>query len=431
MATRPRATRRVAALAATLALAAAAQEPQDPPETQSEEPILGSASSIRFDPQESAETVFIEEGTPLRTAPHPRAQAIATVDIAIELAVLETRDGWRRVRFGDWAGWIAPEGMETPIDPGPDALTERALAPLLPAALDSPLARQRRERRLERARRLLGLDGPPRPFGPFTIYTDIIVQSTLDRLEAVVTALPAAYRQRFGREAQVSADFTLVVFNDEEDYREYEAAEELSALALHGHAGDTIAVLYVGRRRPAEFAPLLVHEVTHLLNRSALGSDVPAWLEEGMANDLAYSRIDADGRLLLGTLGGNRVATSAGVRREARLLHYSGPIASYRMLMGRLAKRALVPLTTLIDLSWSEFVHPRERALRYTQSAFLVRFLIETETAAGGTGFDDLLAAAARTEALDPARVAELLGTPIEELDQRFQQWLRSQPLLP
>ena len=56
-----------------------------------------------------------------------------------------------------------------------------------------------------------------------------------------------------------------------------------------------MAATFVGRRSRAAVAGSLVYAMTRLLNERALGPDLPPWLDEGLARDLAALRIEKKG----------------------------------------------------------------------------------------------------------------------------------------
>ena len=265
---------------------------------------LGTRSAISFEPGEGTETLAIQAGTRVYSEPDRRSPPMATVEFAATFELLERRPDWAKLRLGDWNGWV-PLSPEPPWDVT-SPFSQDALPPRAVTASPEKLAA---------IRSILGADSgghPSRSFGPFTLYSDF-TPKVLARLEPSVEQLAEAYRTRFGIEASPGPGMVVAIFANQEDYRHYERLEgDLRGLGVDGHAGNGVAALYAEHKRASQLRPLLLHELTHLLNRSALGPDTPIWLEEGLANDLAYNRVDRAGRLLLGTLEGQRVSVTEG-----------------------------------------------------------------------------------------------------------------------
>ena len=176
-------------------------------------------------------------------------------------------------------------------------------------------------------------------------------------------------------------------------------------------------------------AAVLVHELAHLLNRRVFEAPIPPWLEEGLANDLAFCRIDARGHTRLGSLGGRSAVIEqpeydqGGFIRLDRRVHLTGPMASLRAVQERWRTAEAPSVARLTDLVWSEFTDPMDRSLRYAASAFLVRYLLDS----GGDSGDGELAAGFRSflqsvAAGGPAGVEQLAGYLERGLGQRLDQ---------
>ena len=81
----------------------------------------------------------------------------------------------------------------------------------------------------------------------------------------------------------------------------------------------------------------------HLLNRRAIGPALPPWLDEGLAEDLAQSRVEGR-RVVGGTLA--EVVLRAGPAWESH-----GGLAAAQLLRGALAAGTLLPLPALASRS--------------------------------------------------------------------------------
>lgn len=385
-------------------------DPQD-------EVVLGKPSGIR--PLEApAETVLVAAGTPLYTLPDRRSALIEVVGADAPRAVLERAAGWVLVRVHDQAGWaaVAAErtGAEIEAPPDLDYLAIRA----------EPLAPE--PERLAHARAVLrgGRDGST---GPFTIYSDLQDDASIELVHALATQTPGAYAARYGVEAVDRDRFAIVVFTAESSYREFERGDrELVELRARGHAAGNIAAIYAEGRRPAEIGPILLHEMTHLLNQSAFRGSLPPWLEEGMAEDMSFVRIDAAGRLEPGRLGGvDRRYLELGADGSRNLItELWGAPATLSRLVAALRSDQLMPLPDLMALSRREMMQIEGRPLRYGQSAFLVRYLLDGAAPEERAGFHRFLRRAAEGDSARPEDLLALLGTDWDRLAQAWRRWL-------
>ncbi len=419
----------IVALLLCAAVAAPGPAQQAPAEPPAEEPILGAPADISAPEGRAAEVVRAREGDRLFAAPDGRSTPIAILDFDLELEVLERRGDWVRVVFGTRRGWL-------PAPAGGGELAEGELPPPVPGAGGGEGVPARAggadPARLERARAILGHRGEPARLGTFDLYTDLDKPRLLESLDRVATSLPYAYRERYGLALDGGGGAVVALFAKESCYREYERDEEdISTLSAMGHAGYGIAALFVGGRRFESIAALLVHELAHLLNRKALGSGTPAWLEEGLANDLAFSRVERSGRIVPGSLGGSshvgeeRVRTGSGLR-TVTTLHLDGALASLSVLQKAELRGGLVPLPALLEQPWVEFVRREGRDLRYIQSAFLVRYLLDGEDARRASRFRSYLLAVSFGANADSKRLLAALDTDWEELERGFRRWLRA-----
>ncbi len=417
------ARRRAAALAAVLALTLAAGRAAAPQEPAADETVLGSASALRIESGEAG-AVTLAAGTRLHREPHHHAAVVTVVDVEVTLEPLERLDAWVRVRFGERVGWAARREPPAPAEPPPGP-------PPPPAPSAPPPARLSADpERLARAVSLLGERAEPVAAGPFQVYTDLASERKRQLLLRAAGHLTDAYRQRYGLAPQREASFAVVIFERQESYREFASSlADLARLDAQGHAGSGIAALVAGSRAPTEIAALLVHELTHLLNRQTFRASLPPWLEEGIANDLAYCQLDRAGRLEPGTLGGRGFIAEIpgppdrfGVRGFSGTIHIEGPVASLSLLKRSVAAGESVPLPELLDLTWREFVEPRGRQLRYVESTFLVRYLLDELDGSGLRGF--LAAYQAGSEG-GPATLLTALGLDWQELTAGFHRWIR------
>lgn len=406
-----------------LALAVAPGWPASAQEEATEERVLGSASALLIERDETG-AVPLAAGAKLRKEPHRHAPVVAVVDVDVALPALETRDSWVRVRFGGRVGWAylgdPPTTLEPSLEPPPPP------APAWPPR-DELIAD---EERLARAVGLLEEHPGPVEVGSFRVYTDVRGERKRQTLFNAARHLDDAYRERYGLSPVREASFAVVVFGREDSYRRFEdSIADLARLDAEGHAGSGVAALVAEKRSPQQAATLLIHELAHLLNRRTFRASLPPWLEEGIANDLAYCRLDRSGRLIPGTLGGKgflvevpRPADRFGRRGSSGTFHIEGPLAALSLLQRGVAAGETVPLPELLELTWREFVVPEGRQLRYIESTFLVRYLLDE---LDGEGFRSFLAGFQAGGDGAASTLLESLGVDWRELSAGFEGWIQ------
>ena len=172
-----------------------------------------------------------------------------------------------------------------------------------------------------------------------------------------------------------------------------------------------------------------MHELVHVITHYALGPQLPPWLMEGLAEDLAYSRVDSQGELLLGSLDAWRssrlLEISSGPRRRTLTSVYSagGPALNLDALLERWSQPVRPSVRALVGMPWAEFMEAEARLVHYTMSAFWVRYLLaDTELAAP---FRTWLAGLARGEEADAETLTGYLGRGWDELEAGFERWIR------
>ncbi len=360
--------------------------------------------------------VSVVEGTRLRVLPSAAARSLAVVDAPQTLEVLEVEDGWVRVRYGSFSGWLKPEG-----DGGEPGQPERR--------------ESRDEGRLGRALRAFPRPVVPRPFGPFELYTDVASARVLSLLERTASGLPGVHSERYGvRPVPSDGRDAVVLFARTPDYEALVAGEEpLARTGPRGHAGRGVAVLSVVAGGVDEARGLLVHEVAHLQNRRTLGQLLPPWLEEGIAEDLAICRFGPDGRVLPDTLRveveRTRERTGESARSRLRVVtRQSGPLVSVAALAEKARRKELPPLATLLSMPADEFVSKAERGLSYPMAALFIRFLLADGLPGSRDAFRLFLGGVATGESPSHLRLLESLGTDLPTLDAAFRKRLAALP---
>lgn len=241
--------------------------------------------------------------------------------------------------------------------------------------------------------------------GPYSLFTDVDDPAVLAAMARAAEEAEPLYLSRYGLPLRGGAAETIFLYRREVDYRALQArSERIRGLSSRGHVGWGLVALYAGEGRAAQaVAPVLRHELAHLLNRRALGPALPPWLDEGIADDLAAFELDASLAPLESPLESLR--TVEGERYELR-----GALAGLERLAAAIATGSAPPLPSLIELDWTTFVTEPAAALHYAASAWLVRYLLDEASGhrlafraflrrvsrGGGVGASDLEAALAR-----------------------------------
>lgn len=356
--------------------------------------------------------VWAVPGTVFFSIPSLDAERLDVVGSYTNLPIFERRGDWYRVRFQGEKGWLHLPGYEEPTEPplgsAPDLVLPVPSRPPDPEVLSAALG-------------VFDLELEARQLGPHVFYSDIEDRALVSFLARIVGQVEDAYRNRYGLTPLAGAEEAIVLFEERDRYLVFQqAVPGIADAAAPGVVhGGVVATFAEGRER-AEIASTLVHELTHLLNRRALGPALPPWLEEGLADDMGQSRIDEQGRLSPGHLGGS-------FRREGLDLIWRGGRASAIELERELGSERLPTSEELVALDWPSFMEGEARTLRYSQSSFLIRSLLDSPDPRLAAGFRSFLAAVAAGQPLTPERLREELGRSWSALDARLASFVRLQ----
>jgi hypothetical protein len=275
-----------------------------------------------------------------------------------------------------------------------------ALAGLAAAESPRPAAAEADSARILKARNAMQPLGREAHIGPWRLITDAAM-GELTGLDAVAGHLAATYTARYQLAVTQEPGQVVVIYSSDERYRRFVASDGSPNFTTRGHAGAGLAAFPLGLTPPASRSSV-VHELTHLLSQGAFGDSIPIWLDEGLAEDLAWCRADAEGRLQPDTF-------------EAREIPDAW-IQSVR------AGKAL-PLAALLSPATRLFADPGTRRDATTTSAMLVRWcLADAERAASFRAF---LRSVAKGGAGDAAALAAALGMGATELQKEFLAWGR------
>lgn len=272
-------------------------------------------------------------------------------------------------------------------------------------------------RALAAARKLLAGGGAAGHLGPYLLYSDDPDAELLAFLGRVAEGIEETYRERYGLTPLGKPAEAVVLFARHEGYKTFQDRDPLLAeRAASGHSGYGIVALEDGGRLRQEVASTLVHELSHLLNRRSLGPLLPSWLDEGIADDLAQSRLTETGRLQPGTLFGARA-------KVGNRVHIFGAQAALARLQESIDAGVLPTIPQLLDLSWESF-GGSEEGLNYIHAAFWVRYLLDGEGGALAPAFRAYLKEVGEGGPATPAALRERLGRSWEELDTGFRKWV-------
>lgn len=349
--------------------------------------------------------IWLEPGMVLHQEPSGTSPELGRITRYEHVVPTSVRGLWRRVEVEGRRGWVYVDRL--PAEPG-EPLLGREPAPVLPVS-----ARPPDEDTLARARAQLQGESTG-VLGPYPLYTDVRDASLRYRLHQVATHLEAVYAERFGVEPVGEPAEAVILFDRLSSYRLFQAADDrLRGLPAAGHAGHGLAALFVESQDPEQVAATLVHELTHLLNRRALGPALPPWLDEGLAEDLTWSRLDDQGRAVPGSWGG--------VEREHEelVVRFGGAAVRDRYRRAQTLGH-LVPLEELFRMEWQDFVRFRG-GLAYAQAGLWVRWLLDR---APPGRFHRFLRDTARGERITEERLLETMGLSWEEMEVGLREWV-------
>jgi len=354
--------------------------------------------------------VWVLEGTDLKTEPSPEAETLETLTAIANVAYLERRGDWFHVWRYDFEGWVHLEDHDEARPPlGEDPEPPRPLEPREPDA-----------EKLAAAREILGEAEREMRLGPYRLYTDTRDDDLLAFLHPLAASLDQVYFRRYGRVPLGTPREAVVLFDGRGGYRLLQLrSEKIAGLEASGHNSHGVAAFYAGGRPHSEVASTLIHELAHLVNRRALGPALPPWLDEGIADDLALSKIEG-GKLLPPLLGGHRLA------RDGRVV-WTGGMGSLLRVQEVARGEKLPRLRQLMGLDWEGFVGSPRSRLYYSESALWVRFLLQGEGGRHAEAFRAYLDAVAAGEPVEPEALRSRLERTWEALDLAFVQWLLAQ----
>ena len=368
------------------------------------------------------ETVFVGGGAVLRSEPLPDAPEVARTTRIESLRLLERRDRWvrvewpptgRRVRTSDQAletrqGWVDLEARRRQTPPLGNEPSRPA--PLSGRAADPEL--------LDLARDMMSGVVQEGLIGPYSVLHDLESKNLFERFERSVERVEGAYRARFGVTPGDQPRETILIFRSRQDYERFSAARfQLSGVETMGHAGSGLMALHSEESDPRLIEMTLLHEVTHQLNRRALGPALPPWLEEGLCEELSEGGWAVDHKLSFEDWV-RSFRLDFGTRYRL-----TGPFASLDAVATASLSSELPTGLELVAFDWRSFVEDRG-ALNYAASGWLLRYLLDGEEGRYREGFRSYLASVAAGEPPSGTRLVNDLGLDWVELDAGFRSYV-------
>jgi hypothetical protein len=349
---------------------------------------------------EAREQVWVAEGTVLRAAPREDAEALGTIPAMVNVALIERRGRWAWVDYRGALGWVMP--LVVSGEPG---LGSRP-SPVLPVP-----ARPPDEQLLSRGLRSFSRAPTEHALGDYRLFASGPNPELLARCRDLESRLEDTYRRTFGLSPLGVSAGVILLYPTRTSYETFWQMTGGDPIAAVGRADRGVVATFVGERSAEEVCATIVHELTHLLNKRAIGPALPPWLEEGTATVVAA---DLAGRAL-----------DSGV---ARLAEHRG---------------TLPELTEFLALDREAFQERPLRRLHYELSGLWVRFLLVDPVlgdrlrsflkyvSEGGPYAPALELEFLRSERETPTLADDLvafLGSGADELNQRFRIWLESRP---
>jgi len=369
----------------------------------------------RIDPRSSQvrPTILVAERTGLYSEASEASERLAFVAAGARVDLFDRRLDWYEVGAEGRRGWIHL----------PDRPADQTVAPPLGSEPAAPLpvpSRPPDPEVLAAAVALLEDPGEAKTLGPYALHTDVRDRGLVIFLSALAAQVESAYRSRYELEPLPGRKEAVVLFASKKDHVAFLAeTPEIAERSAPGMLRSGVIALYAEGRAWSEVGATLIHELTHLFNKRALGPALPPWLEEGIADDLAQSRIEGL-RLYPGTLGGSTV-------RAGSRIEYKGGQAAVLELSRALDDGVLPDLETLLDFDWDEFQDSKSTSLRYGQSSFFVRSLLDSPEPGLAAAFRGFLRDVSKGRPATPEALRERLDRSWRELDSQFAAFVERQ----
>jgi hypothetical protein len=365
--------------------------------------------------------VWVQPGISLHSEPDLGSAVVETTTSIRNLSLIMQRGDWYLV----WVprsdarlqrAWVLLEDYRPPTRA---VLNEPD--PVLPLPATAPVASW-----IVKARQRMQDGGDELGCGLQRLFTDVPEDPVAAVCERVSRNLEVAYRQRYGlRPASPPAE-AILLYRRPEDYLAFRDLEELPVDTGLAHASPAkgYLALFRGGRTTSDVLATLVHELTHLLNRRALGPALPPWLSEGMADDLAESFIDDSGAIHLDRLGGSTL------RDKDRVVR-TGGLAAAIEIQEAIRQDTLPTLRELMEMDESGFYRADRVGLHYGLSSFWIRYLASGFDPGLTRGFRLFLQDVAAGKVMTVDLLQDRAGAGWDDLESGFRAWVHLQFVRP
>ena len=294
-----------------------------------------------------------------------------------------------------WA--CVSEDAAPPLPEPPSAIPA---APPPPSAARPPRATAQLV--IRQAKEFLQDGGKEATCGPYRLWTDVTDARFLELCQRLAAPLDITYQQRYGLKPQGEPEEGIFLFEEIGDFQAFALKRSRLRVGYSGFSDSSkgFVALYRGEVEVERWAQTLAHELTHLVNRRALGPGLPPWLSEGLADGMG----DPAGPEGLGSLKGLRGIE--GPAKRLRMAYSAGRVPS---------------LERLVSLRRDQF-DGGIVSYDYEMSALFLRYLLQSPELT--PRFRELLESLARAERYSPELVRAKLGRSWAELDQGLKSWL-------
>jgi len=211
--------------------------------------------------------VVLLPGSRLHLEPDARSQSLTVVDVSIEVAPLEERDGWILVTYDGYRGWVRPGGP-VPLDEARGG--------------EPPRPPEERPDLLAEARAHLAGGGREIAVERWRLLTDVSDEALLARIQELAMSAPERFRAWWKLPiSTANSGPAIVLFSDA---RRAHAVDPLAC----GRVRRGVVTAGVVEGDPEATLRSVFHLVGHLyVSLAILGPAAPPWVEEGLADSFA------------------------------------------------------------------------------------------------------------------------------------------------
>lgn len=366
------------------------------------------------EPIDARPLVWIPSGAKILDRPDDHAAIVHRQHETAGVPFRERRGDWFHVRTAAFEGWVHLPGYDAVSNP-PLGSGLRAPKPL-PSRPPAP-------DRLEDGLEMFSSPARSLQWGEYLIHTDLADGPLLAECRQIAQHIQAEYEQRYRLSIDGSAREQVLLFSQRGDYERFQQQDaRVAGLPAAGHSGPGLVALHAEARSSDEVVSTFVHELTHLLNRRAIGPALPPWLEEGIADDLGLSVWSDQGGLEFDSFSGWR-------RERPNAVELGGGLAALEMTRQGARSGRLMPMQQLLALDWDEFVRSSDRQQHYAQAFLFVRYLMATATRRDA--FLAYLKTIAAGGSVDAEHLRQQLGMSWSDVQHEYVTWLLSSSASP